>query len=187
MFRPCRASSDAHKTFVPLSLPSPSSFPGGLFPNHQSQWLCQRLVLTEDKTSVSEAVILNLAEAVKVTVKAKVFVLAAGAIHTPQIMFNSGLRPKALGHYLCDHPMANCQVVLSPSILHEVRERYPEAVAQHAKEHPDDPVPIPLDDPPPQVSNYIKVMYRDHSVWKARPSLPLYIHHPQWDGESSAC
>ena len=132
--------------------------PGGLFPLHQSQWLCQRLVLAEDKTSVSEAIILNLAESVTVTIKAKVFVLAAGAIHTPQIMFNSGLRPRALGHYLCDHPMANCQVVLSPSILQEVRERYPEAVAWHAKEHPDDPVPIPLDDPPPQVRNCMWVL-----------------------------
>ena len=118
----------------------------------QSQWLCQQLVLTEDKSSVTEAVILDLMKAITVNVRAKVFVLAAGAIHTPQIMFNSGLRPRALGHYLCDHPMANCQVVLSHTILHDIREQYPEAVVQHAKEHPDDPVPIPLDDPPPQVS-----------------------------------
>ena len=124
---------------------------------NQSQWLCQRLVLNEDKTHVSEAVIQDLTQAVTVTIKAKVFVLAAGAIHVPQIMFNSGLHPRALGHYLCDHPMANCQVVLSPTILQEIKEQYPEAVAQHTKEHPDDLVPIPLDDPPPQVRTYVHV------------------------------
>lgn len=108
-------------------------------------------MLAEDKGNVSHAVILELVEGVTVNVRAKVFVLAAGAVHTPQIMFNSGIRPRALGHYLCDHPMGNCQVILSPTILHCMKEQYPEVVAQHARDHPDDPVPIPLNDPPPQV------------------------------------
>ena len=109
-------------------------------------------MLAEDRGSVSHAVILDLVKGVTVNIRAKVFVLAAGAIHTPQIMHNSGIRPRALGHYLSDHPMANCQVVLSPDILHQIKEQYPEPVGQHLKDHPDDPIPIPLDDPPPQVT-----------------------------------
>ena len=58
-------------------------------------------------------------------VHAKVFVLAGGAILTPQILFNSEIEPEALGHYLCEQSIAFCQIVLKQEIVDSI-ERRPE-------------------------------------------------------------
>ncbi|MEM9104208.1 MAG: GMC oxidoreductase [Pseudomonadota bacterium] len=46
------------------------------------------------------------------TVEADAYVIAAGAIGTPQLLFWSGIRPDALGRYLSYHPLAVCQIVV---------------------------------------------------------------------------
>ena len=84
-------------------------------------------------------------------IHAKTFVLAAGAVLTPQILFNSGIRPKALGRYLCEQPLVFCQIVLLQSILDKIKEDYHDVIK--ASNNPEDPIPIPLRDPPPQVCN----------------------------------
>ncbi len=40
-------------------------------------------------------------------VKAKYVVIAADSLHTPQLLFASGIRPAALGHYLNEHPQVS--------------------------------------------------------------------------------
>ncbi len=45
-------------------------------------------------------------------VEAGAYVIAAGAIGTPQLLFRSGIRPEALGRYLSSHPLAVCQIVV---------------------------------------------------------------------------
>ncbi|MEX3009774.1 FAD-dependent oxidoreductase [Hoeflea sp. TYP-13] len=47
-------------------------------------------------------------------VEADTYVIAGGAISTPQLLYHSGIRPKALGRYLSYHPLAVCQIVVAP-------------------------------------------------------------------------
>ncbi|MCV0426050.1 MAG: FAD-dependent oxidoreductase [Roseibium sp.] len=47
-------------------------------------------------------------------VEAASYVIAGGAIATPQLLFRSGLRLQALGRYLSYHPLAVCQIVVAP-------------------------------------------------------------------------
>jgi len=105
-----------------------------------------------------------------ILVFAKAFIIACGAICTPQILWNSHIRPKALGHYLAEQSMAFCQVVLSKSIVDDIatNPEYKEAVEKHKAKHPTDPLPIPFDDPEPQLMigysqdhNYHVQIHRD--------------------------
>lgn len=47
-------------------------------------------------------------------VEAASYVIAGGAIGTPKLLFQSGIRPPALGRYLSYHPLAVCQIVVAP-------------------------------------------------------------------------
>ncbi|MES0808746.1 FAD-dependent oxidoreductase [Roseibium sp. SCPC15] len=47
-------------------------------------------------------------------IEASSYVIAGGAIATPQLLFRSGIRSRALGRYLSYHPLAVCQVVVRP-------------------------------------------------------------------------
>ena len=83
----------------------------------------------------------------EIPVHAKVFVLAGGTI------LNSEIEPEALGHYLCEQPIAFCQIILKQEIVDSI-ERRPEwkrKVDQHKAKNPEDPIPIPIEDPTPQV------------------------------------
>lgn len=84
-----------------------------------------------------------------------VFVFAAGAVLTPQILFNSEIQPRALGRYLCEQPLCFCQIVLKQNIVDSVVTGWPKQVKEHQEQNPDDPIPIPLDDPTPQVTTYL--------------------------------
>ena len=119
----------------------------------QSEWLCEWLNLSHDGESISYAHVKDLLNKKTYHIHAKVFVLAGGAILTPQILFNSEIEPAALGHYLCEQPMAFCQIVLKQEIVDSIKtsEKWKEEVAQHRVKNPEDPIPIPLDDPTPQV------------------------------------
>ena len=116
-------------------------------------WQCEKVVRSDDGKSIEYAIVKDLLEKKKYHVHAKVFVLAAGAILTPQIMFNSEIQPEALGHYLCEQPLAFCQIVLKQEIVDKIEKdpRWTEQVEEHKRLHPTDPIPIPMDDPTPQV------------------------------------
>ncbi|MFI0221197.1 GMC oxidoreductase [Streptomyces lydicus] len=96
---------------------------------------CTKLNLVPDgtgKQKVSGVEVRNLRNLDEtVTITAKVFVVACGAILTPQLLFASGLRPEALGHYLTEQPMAFCQTVLKQSIMDKLLDwlkPYPDAL-----------------------------------------------------------
>ena len=105
---------------------------------------------------VDYAVVRDLLEKKDYRIKAKTYVVAAGAILTPQILFNSEIKFPALGHYLCEQPLAFCQVVLLQSIVDSIEKNpdWKKIVDAFRKKHPKDPIPIPYLDPDPQVYNY---------------------------------
>ena len=108
-------------------------------------WQCRSLKTktTGTRSEVEYAVVRDLPNKVDYHVKAKLFVICAGAVLTPQILFNSNIRPKALGRYLCEQPLTFCQVVLLQSLI--------DKIPTHKILNKKDPIPIPMTDPQPQV------------------------------------
>ncbi|KIJ23033.1 GMC oxidoreductase [Sphaerobolus stellatus SS14] len=85
-------------------------------------------------------------------IQAKTFIVACGAIGTPQILANSGYSfDLPLGKYLSEQSIAFCQasVVLRRNIV-DTMAKDP-ATAEHQKNYPEDPLPIPFNDPDPQL------------------------------------
>jgi pyranose oxidase len=83
-------------------------------------------------------------------VVAKAFIVACGAMPTPQILWNSGIRPPALGCYLTEQSMAFCQIIMKKELIDSVSPTDPRVI-EHKKKHPKDPLPIPFNDPEPQL------------------------------------
>ena len=106
-----------------------------------------------DSENIDYAEVKDLVEKKRYHIHAKVFVLAAGAILTPQILNNSEISSPAIGHYLCEQPMAFCQIVLNQKLVDSIKDRpeWEEKVTEHKKKNLQDPIPIPFDDPTPQV------------------------------------
>lgn len=107
-------------------------------------------------------------------IKAKYFVTAAGAVATPQILYNSGLDNfgkeetkglgkkmmlPILGRYITEQPMAFCQVILKRSLVDLVPHDpwdlkwWRDAYKEHRDTESGDPLPFPRADPEPQITS----------------------------------
>ncbi|WP_254077077.1 GMC oxidoreductase [Streptomyces pacificus] len=120
-----------------------------LLPQH----LCTRLVPDSAGTRIDHAEVRDLEGARELSVAADHFVVCAGAVLTPQLLWASGIRPDPLGRYLTEHPMAFCQVVLLDRLLDRLGTdpRFAPDVQRHRDLFPDDHVPVPVGDPEPSV------------------------------------
>ncbi|KAK0222089.1 pyranose 2-oxidase [Armillaria fumosa] len=105
-------------------------------------------------SKIVAAVCRNLKTDRDILVCAKTFVIACGSICTPQILWNSRIRPDAPGKNLTEQSIAFCQIVLKRSIVEAISTNpaYKDLVTEHREKHPNDPLPIPFDDPEPQVT-----------------------------------
>lgn len=113
-----------------------------------------KLIVSEtNPTQVVAALLRNLNTSNDELVVAKSFVIACGAVCTPQILWNSNIRPYALGRYLSEQSMTFCQIVLKRGIVDAIATdpRFAAKVEAHKKKHPDDVLPIPFHEPEPQV------------------------------------
>lgn len=119
----------------------------------KEQHRCTRLVPSRDGSRIEYAEIQNLMAWETIHVRAKTFIVCCNAYLTPQVLYNSGIRPAPLGHYLTEQPMAFTQIVLEQDIIDAINSdsRFADQVRAHQEESPLDPLPIPADDPEPQV------------------------------------
>lgn len=126
----------------------------------REQHRCTKLIHQDGR--IQGAMIKNLIESKIIVVQAKKYIICAGTVLTPQILFNSGIRPKPLGLYLSEQPIAFCQIVLKQEIINDIREGRSPYLDEQAKkrvqeyleylqEHNiEDPIPIPINEPEPQ-------------------------------------
>jgi pyranose oxidase len=119
----------------------------------KDQHRCFKLVPTKDGSSIDHAVVQNLKEWATYNVRATTYIVACNAFLTPQVLYNSGIRPEPLGRYLTEQPMSFCQIVLKQSIVDAIPDdpRFADKSKKHRKESPLDPVPFAAKEPEPQV------------------------------------
>jgi len=80
----------------------------------RTETLCRRLMVEGER--VIGAVIEHLPTGSQQEIYAKFVVIAADSLRSPQLLWSSGIRPAALGHYLNEHPQILCAVECAPSI-----------------------------------------------------------------------
>jgi pyranose oxidase len=87
------------------------------FPNFElrSETLCR--CLNTEGGKIESVLIEHLPTGKQETIKAKVVIVAADALRTPQLLWASGIRPKALGHYLNEHPFIFTFVELKEDLV----------------------------------------------------------------------
>src|SRR5262249_7591596 len=108
-------------------------------------------------------------------------VVACGAVLTPQLLHASAIRPRALGRYLTEQPVAFCQITLRDALVTGVTSdsRFAQRARAHRERNPPDPVAIPLDDPDPNV--WIPVSEDRPWHCQIHRDLPYDDMVPNWD------
>jgi pyranose oxidase len=144
--------SGADTVLGPLADATHDSASGGTFelrPHHH----CQRLVRSHDGSHIEYAEVRDLDNWRTLRIEADNYVVAGGAYLTPQLLYASHIRPVALGRYLTEQPIAFCQIVLRQDLVDGVAQdsRFAQRIADHRREHAQDPVHIPSRDPEPNV------------------------------------
>lgn len=102
---------------------------------------------------VTSVLVRDLINGTDQVIKAKTFIVAAGWVHTAQILWHSGIQnneDSALGRYLTEHTFTSCQVVLKESIVEEIGRRA-SASSNTAPTTGSSSLPIPMKDPPPHL------------------------------------
>lgn len=119
----------------------------------RAEHLCSRLALSEDGDRVEYAEVEDLRTSRVLRIEAENFIVAANALGTPQLLWASDIRPEPLGRYLTEQPVAFCQIVLRHKTVEALQSdpRFADRITKHRERSPHDPVPIPHDDPEPQV------------------------------------
>lgn len=81
--------------------------------------ICRRLLVEGDHVTGAE--LEHLPSGTQETVIARMVAVAADSLRTPQLLWASGIRPRALGHYLNDHIFNVASVALSEQVLERAR------------------------------------------------------------------
>lgn len=92
--------------------------------------------------SVRHAVVRDLSTMTTFSISADTFIVAGGSLLTPRLLWQSGIRPYALGRYLNDNLEVSSTVIVNQSIIDAVREM-PDNPSRS------EPLPIAHSDPGP--------------------------------------
>lgn len=89
----------------------------GKHPNFElrAETLCEKLLHRDGK--ITGARLRHLPSGKRKKVEARIVVVAADALRTPQLLWASRIRPKALGRYLNEHPFIFTFVELKPELV----------------------------------------------------------------------
>jgi pyranose oxidase len=148
----------------PLAKPGHNEKLFRLWPEHQ----CTELVFNNaggSAKAVAQARVRNLRNLDEtITVEAKMFVVAGNAVLTPQLLHKSGIQPNALGRYLTEQPMSFCQVVMHQHIIDDLENLVSpdnKVRVETKRKSPNDPVPIPKNEPEPNLG----ILISDNNHW----------------------
>lgn len=135
--------------------------------------LVRRVVIEEGRASAVEVEDLRSREIFQF--EADLVVIAADAFRSPQLLWASGVRPKALGHYLTEHPVVISTVALDEEkMMRFATEGDLAEELERRSKNPADPVAavnrIPFSEPDHPWS--LQVMYTE------QPPFPLEDDHP---------
>jgi len=81
----------------------------------RSETICRILIVKNGQITGAE--IEHLPTKAITLVKAEIYITACDAFRTPQLLWASGIRPKALGHYLNEHPFVFAFVELHDDLV----------------------------------------------------------------------
>lgn len=132
--------------------------------------------LEHDRGMVTGVTIEDLRTHEVSTVPADVVVVAADAFRSPQLLWASGIRPTALGHYLTEHPVVISTVALAADRMGRfaTEDELDAELATRAK-NAADPVAavnrIPFSEPDHPFS--LQVMYAEQPPFRLDPSTPF--------------
>ena len=122
---------------------------------------------------IVSAVVRDLKTGVDQVFHAKQFIVAAGWVHTAQILWNSNIHKpsedkdddmkSALGCYLTDHTFVACQVVLKKEIVEAVGNRASNSSKTKLDGKPKS-LAIPMKDPPP----HLHIAVSEERPWHAQ-------------------
>jgi pyranose oxidase len=87
----------------------------------RSDTICRKLIKNDELgiRKIVGAEIENISTGEKETIQAKIVIVAADPLRTPQLLWASGIRPKALGHYLNEHPFVFTFVELDKDLVNK--------------------------------------------------------------------
>jgi pyranose oxidase len=189
----------------PAHTPPQGSFT--LLPEHQ----CLRLEIAGagKHQRVQYAVVRDLRDVrEEIRLRAGTYVVACGAVPTPQLLYSSGVTLPALGRYLTEQPLSFCQVVLQQQHMDHVEDilgaeepaagrvaRYRAAQLKklHSGDKCADPVPFPPDERDPNLALLVSErrpwhcqIHRDAFTYGAVPPNvdPRLIVDLRWFGIS---
>jgi pyranose oxidase len=105
-----------------------------------SEHRAEKLCLTGDR--VTSVLVRDLRTYTTFNIHAHIFIVAGGAFLTPRLLWQSSIRPYALGRYLNDNLESSCQIVVNSDILDAMRA----IPGNPSRNHP---IPISHTDPGP--------------------------------------
>ncbi len=78
------------------------------------------LRINRDGGSASSVTVFDVKRNEEICIEAEHYIIAGGAVMTPALLFESGIRPPALGRYITDHTLTFAQVELHAEIRRDI-------------------------------------------------------------------